>query len=133
MGEPSLLIQTAVRARLIASPAMMELVPADHIICGRKLPELDREILIGEGLTVFDPFYSNVHLDLHVWVKETGFDITKAIASAAYDALQIIRDPWMAGESMVHRLDMSARYLRDPHGEYAHGVLSLDALMQAAP
>lgn len=132
--EPTLALQTAVRARLLASPALTALVDGDAILDRHRRPEGERQIIIGEGIALYadshDSFHHTVTLDLHIWTREPGFTLAKEIAFAAREALR--NAPWEAGGYVVHGATVSARFLRDPGGEFSHAVLSLDTYMKEA-
>ena len=133
MMEPSFSLQTAVRARLIASPELIELVPADQILDRHGRPEADRLIIIGTGNTLYSDDYSSfadtATLDVHVWVREPDFSACKTIAHLVRVALK--NPPWSAPGYMVHGLTATARWMRDPDQEFAHGVIGLSATMKA--
>jgi hypothetical protein len=133
MGDPSLELQGAIRECLIASVAVTELVPASNILDRSTRPELDREILIGDGQTQlpdrFSRFYAATFAELHVWVKEDGLAEAKRIGSAIVDALGA-RSLTASGYSVSGVRVTATRYMRDPHGEYSHGVVSVRANVQ---
>lgn len=52
MMEPSLALQKAVRARLVATSAVTTLVPAAHVLDRNNRPEVFPAIIIGEGQTI---------------------------------------------------------------------------------
>jgi hypothetical protein len=133
MGEPSLALQEALRDRLIGFDAVTGLVPADHIIDRSTRPELDREILIGDGQSVFGDRFSSFHdtayADLHIWVKEDSLSVAKQIAGVVIDAIQsgplAIDGYFVSGVAVT-----GSRYMRDPHGEYSHGIVSVRAIVK---
>lgn len=133
MGEPSLALQKAIRARLTVSAGVTALVPAEAIIDRSGAPELERCVMIGEGQTVFADryrtFHSSTYADLHVWVKEPGLVIAKQIGGAIIDAVDSQRfniDRMFVSGMVV----TGSRYLRDPRGEYSHGIVSIRAVVQ---
>lgn len=133
MGDPSLALQGAIRECLIGSDVVTALVPADSILDRSNRPELEREILIGDGNSQlpdnFSRFYVATFADLHIWIKETGLATSKQIASAVIDALNA--EAWdVPGYSVSGVRVTTARYMRDPHGEYSHGVVSIRANVQ---
>src|SRR5262245_52814982 len=94
MIEPTLALQTAVRAHLTALPAITGLVPAGHIRAGSTRPEKFPAIMIADGTTQFlgraagGQYIVRVLLDIHVWAIEAGLDTAKTIGGALADALR---------------------------------------------
>lgn len=133
MGEPSLVLQKAIRARLIVSAGVTALVPANAIIDRSGAPELERCIMIGDGQTVFADryrtFHSSAYSDLHIWVKEAGLRTSKEIGGAIIDAIDSARFN-IDGLFVSGMVVTGSRYSRDPHGEYSHGVVSIRAYVQ---
>jgi hypothetical protein len=133
--EPSLDLQKAIRARLLASADLMALVPADNILDATGRPERNPCVNIGEGQTVYRRFDSTTYATLHVWVQEPGLIGAKAIASAIIPALRVDAqiDGVLALDNFVcHDLEVTeTRFLRDPHGSYSHGVLTVAGIMKA--
>lgn len=134
--EPSLALQTAIRGRLIASPAVLALVPADHIRDGSTRPEKFPTVIIGDGQTVLEGYYPGrrnvtVYLDLHVWALEDGLAAVKGIAHAVSEALATALDvPGYQLSDGLH--NTGTRYMRDPSEKHGHAVLSLSAFMSGA-
>jgi len=134
-SEPSLDLQKAIRARLLASAELMALVPADNVLDVTGRPERVPCVNIGEGQTVYQRFYSTSYSTLHVWVQEPGLTGAKAIVGAIVPALRI--DAQIAGvltldNFICHDLAVTqTRFMRDPHGSYSHGVVTLAAIMKA--
>jgi hypothetical protein len=133
MTDPALALQKAIRARLVAS-AVTALVPANSIIDRNERPETFPCIVIGEDQTIDDPAplardRVTVFATLHLWHREAGLVGVKQIAGAirtalAEDALTL--DDWHVVDMMIQ----STRYLRDPDGQTAHGVLTVEATLQ---
>lgn len=133
MADPALEFQKLIRDRLTASPDVLDLIEASAILDRHRRPELEREILIGEGQTVFRRFASTTYADLHIWVKEAGLTSSKAIAGAIADALDadaedgvILLDGFVCHELSINQ----SRFLRDPAGHYSHGIVSVSAIMR---
>jgi hypothetical protein len=132
MSEPSLAIQKALRARLIASPAVTALVPADAIFDRHGRPQRFPCIIIGEATslyaTPYESFHDGVTADLHLWTEEIGLTQVKEITGAVRAAL---RGDWnVEGFRCAFATVNSGRFIRDPDDEHSHGVLSISALLQ---
>lgn len=134
MSEPTLALQTAIRSRLIATPAVTALVSADRIIEGPTRPERFPSIIFGTGKTVFaGRVYSWRHvwtyLDIHVWTLEGGTEAARAIANevdrALVAPLTVPGFELLDGNFSV----TDARFFRDPDALHGHGVMSVAALL----
>ena len=130
MMEPSLALQAAIRARLVASNAVTSIIPASAIVDRNASPALDNSIVIGEATTGPDDGIARVRYivvsDLHIWRKEPGTVGSKQVAGAIRDALS--DGPIaVAGFHVADLRIASVRFLRDPGGLHSHGVLSLEA------
>lgn len=134
MIEPTLALQTAIRAALIADAAVMALVPADHIRAGGTRPDKTPAIIMSDGTTENHGHdYTAqrgawVYLDLHVWTLDAGPDAAKEIAFAVTRALD--KHMTIAGGFCDHFRLTRAAYPRDPNPAYGHGVLSVEALIR---
>jgi len=133
MTEPSLDLQKALRARLVASSAVTSLVPATAILDRNARPAPDPSIIIGEGQTLPDDGIARnrheVFADLHVWKTEAGLSGCKLIVGAIRDALA---DGFWTFDHF-HVVDMmiaGTRFLRDPDGQHSHGVMTIRARVQ---
>lgn len=129
MTEPSLPLQAAIRARLVATSAVTALVPAASILDRNARPVPFPSIIIGEGTTSPDDGLArHRHLavaDLHIWATEPGLVQAKTIAGAVRDAL----NDGPLSVTGFHVADLriaSSRFLRDPDQLHSHGVLSLE-------
>jgi hypothetical protein len=127
--EPSLPLQAAIRARLVASSAVTSIIPASAIVDRNATPALDHSIVIGEALTGPDDGIARdrhiVVADVHVWRKEAGLVGAKQAVGAIRAALN--DGPLtVAGYHVVDLLIASSRFLRDPGGLHSHAVLSLE-------
>ncbi|WP_283830749.1 DUF3168 domain-containing protein [Bradyrhizobium japonicum] len=135
ISDPSLALQKAIRARLIASPELMALVQADHVMDANGRPEIMPAVYIGEGQTTFRRWDATSYATLHVWFAEPGLVQCKEAVSAIVAALRI--DAQADGVLPIDGFtvhDMQAtqtRYLRDPHGSYSHGVVTVAAIVKA--
>lgn len=125
-------VQTAIRARLVATGAVTALVPASSILDRNARPAPDPSIVIGEGQSVdegrIDRAVQRVFATLHVWKKEAGLAGVKAIAGAIRAAIGAARLD-VAGHHCGDAYVSSARFLRDPDGETAHGIVTVECLV----
>jgi hypothetical protein len=128
--EPSLALQKAIRARLVATSAVTALVPAANVLDKNSRPEVFPSINIGEGQTVpGDGLARNRHTvfaDLHVWQTEAGLAVNKAIVGAIRQAFGA---PFYTidGHHVADLSITSARFMRDPDGVHSHGIVSIEA------
>lgn len=128
--EPSLELQKAIRARLVAASAVTALVPAANIVDRNGTPAVFPCIVIGEGQTVPGGDIARIRhdavLDLHIWVKEPGLVTAKQIAGAVRDA--VADSVWSIPGMHVADLHVtSSRFMRDPNGIHSHGIVTLSA------
>ncbi|MEI4234994.1 DUF3168 domain-containing protein [Roseovarius sp. D22-M7] len=136
MIDPSLEFQTAIRAALIADPAVIALVPADHIRAGSTRPDklptviMASPQLINLGRASGGQYMTRVYLDLHVWAIEDGADMARQIGAAVSVAL------WDAPHTDTVGIDAYERpgfaYMRDPDPEraYCHGVGTVEGVIR---
>lgn len=133
MTEPSLALQTAIRARLIASPEVMALVDPANVRDGDTRPSAFPSIILGAAQIVVAGHYRtyrnvNCYLDLHIW-GET-LEATKIVGAAVSKAL--FGAPEVPGFDLTDGLRTERSiYMTDPEG-CGHGVISLRALMGGA-
>lgn len=135
MLEPTLALQTAVRAALIASPEVTALVPANHVRAGSTIPAHFPCIILAPGQTLFlgraagSQLAARVFLDLHIWAVDDGADTARAIGMAALMAL--IDAPATEDVTVVEWAKPVTRWLRDPAPDvsYTHGVMTLEAVI----
>lgn len=131
--DPSLALQAAIRARLVASSALAALVPAANVRDANGIPAVFPCILIGEGQTLPGGDIARKRhdavLDLHIWAAESGVVVSKQIAGAVRAALADAR--WHIPGLQVADLHVrSSRFMRDPDGLHSHGVISLSAIVK---
>lgn len=133
--DPSLALQKAIRARLVASADVLALVPAGNILDTNGRPEVVPSILLGEGQTVIRRFNSISYASIHVWMSEPGLVQAKEVGSAIVGALTFDAEV----ERAVLRLDgfdchdltvTNLQYMRDPHANYSHGVITVAGIMK---
>lgn len=137
MIDPALAFQTAIRAALVAAPALSELVAPDHIRAGATRPDLLPAIILSDaraeylGRAAGAQRVARVSLTLHIWSAEDGDDTARLIGAAIHDALEF--GPPATPEITVDEWHpLSAVWLRDLQGELAltHGVMALDATVR---
>ncbi|WP_127559063.1 DUF3168 domain-containing protein [Nioella ostreopsis] len=136
MIEPSVALQTAIRAKLIADPAVTALVAPDHIRAGSTRPDRTPCVILVGGQTQYlgrasgSQLCARVFFDLHIWALEDGPDTAKAIGHAAALALINLDD---AAGIEIDTFDMPRTiWLRDPQPElaYTHGIMDLEAVVR---
>jgi len=137
MLDPALAFQTAVRAALVASPAVVALVNPDLIRAGSTRPDRLPSVILADAQTEFlgcaagSQRLARVTLTLHVWAQEDGADTARQIGAAVYQALEfgpadaagIALDEWQRPRLV---------WLRDPKPELTltHGVMTLEAVVR---
>ena len=138
MSDPSLAVQKALRARLVANAAVTALVPATNILDHNQRPALDPSIVLGEDQVVdqnnltIRRDYVRVYPTIHIWKKEPSLQGVKAISGGIRRAIGRLQplelgDPdFVCSDCVIE----NARFLRDPDGEHSHGVLTLNVLVQ---
>lgn len=131
MTAPTLSLQSAIRAALIADTAMTALVPAAQIFDRHARPELFPCVVIGEVQEVADDMSLardkfRLFPTIHVWTREPGLVSVKAICwqirrtLIASDAVRSNLIDWRYNDT---------RILRDPDGVTGHGVVTFEALL----
>lgn len=132
MTDVSVQMQQAIRARLVASAAVLALVPAANIFDRHDRPEVFPCIILGEGqivredLTLADN-HVRLFQALHVWTRDGDLVSARRIAGTIGAAL---RGRFFGELAAVEARYTSARFLRDPDGVTGHGVLTFEALVQ---
>lgn len=137
MIDPTLSAQTAIRAALVASPAVSELVPAQHIRAGAIRPDRMPAIILEStrleylGAASGGQRLARVMVNLHLWAQEDGHDTARKIGAAVLAALEngpndtaeIAFDEWRRPAVV---------WLRDPQPNMAntHGVMALEAVVR---
>lgn len=132
---PDLALQKAVLARLAGTADVTALVPADAMIDGHGLPQQFPSIRVGEGQVVREPVtfaacHRRVYATLHLWTK--AMPQARTIAGAIVAAVEgepIVLD---GGHRAVSTVVSGARFIRDPDGETAHGVVTVESLIEVA-
>jgi hypothetical protein len=126
-ASPSLTVQKAIRSRLAADAGVVALVPAAAIADRHGLPASFPSIVLGEDVET----PANLDLarrgtivasTLHIWTREAGTAGAKAIVNAVRWALDV--DLVLDSLDLVDQRVTGARFLRDPDGKTAHGILT---------
>lgn len=130
-----LALQKGIRARLVASPEILGLVPEANILDRNERPNPRPSIVIGEGQSVDEGdsiarTRTRVYLDLHVWVEEPSTEISKRIVGAIRKAVASGKFPPGDGFHFADCRVRGTRFLRDPDGKTSHAVVTVDALVQ---
>jgi len=136
MIEPTLALQTAIRSALIASSSVIAFVPKDQIRSGSTRPDKLPTIIMSGGQTEFlgyaagSQYIARVFLDLHIWALDDGADTAQGIGFAVCTALQTA--PNAIGFSFDDFSRPVVRWMRDPDPalSYAHGVITLEAVIR---
>jgi hypothetical protein len=128
----ALAVQKAIRDRLVSTDAVTALVPASAILDRNSRPAPDPSIILGEDQEVDEGDIARrnvrVYSTLHLWKRETGLTGVKAIAGAIRSAIAA-RFPQADGFHFADSRVSSTRFLRDPDGETAHGVVTIETLV----
>jgi hypothetical protein len=129
----SLALQKAIRARLVGSTAVTALVPSSSILDRNSRPAPDPSVILGEDQEIdegrIDRNAVRIYSTLHVWKKELGLTGVKAIAGAIKTAVNGDDFGNVDGFHITGCHLSGSRFMRDPDGETAHGVITIEALM----
>lgn len=146
-GDPSLDLQAAIRARLLACADLVAIIPARNLmIAPDSYPERKPPyILAGEGQTVYRRWDATVYQTLHVWTdttsigsigqfSEPGLVRAKTVCGLIVDALRVDaqRDGVLTLDNFIC-LDLrveNVRHLYDPNTYLNHSVLSVAGIMR---
>lgn len=126
-------VQKAIRSRLIATNAVVALVSAASILDVNQRPAPSPSIILGDSQAVDEGTslrrgHTRVYHTLHVWKKEDALTGVKAICGEIRTAMHSGRLSFPAGLACADVLVSSMRFLRDPGGEYSHGVVVVEVL-----
>ena len=133
----SLALQIALRERLISTAAVTALVPAASILDRNQRPAPLPSIILGESQALeigrdTDRKRTRVIHTVHVWNREPGLAGVQEIAGNMREALNWQRLQLAAPYQCVTARVSSIRALRDPDGETAHAVVTVEALINEA-
>jgi hypothetical protein len=131
---PDLTTQKAIRARLVATQAVTDLVPAANILDRNQRPAPSPSIVLGEAQVVDEGTsmkrkHVRVFHAIHIWKKEISLEGVKHISGAIRNALQWSRIDLDPG---FHAADIKVagmRSVRDPDGETSHAIITVEVLV----
>ena len=135
MPDTALAIQKGIRDRLAGDAAVTALVAASSILDRNQRPVPDPSILLGED-QVIDPGIAidrsivRVHSTIHIWKVEDSLTGVKAIDGAIRQAFKGCRLALGAGLECVDCRVSDSRFLRDPDGVTAHGVVAVETIVR---
>lgn len=134
--SPDLALQKAILQCLRTSEELTTQVPVEAMRDGQALPQMFPSITIGEGQWVREPLtlgtrHQRVYADLHVWTK--SMVAARSVAGAIRAAIEGQPVILSNGHHAISTLVTSCKFLRDPDGETAHGVVSVESLIERAP
>lgn len=128
-------LENAIRARILASAAVLTLVPGARILYRQDSKPRSPSITQGDSQVIpmgqdsLGRSRNEVFQTLHIWKEELTLHGVKEIMGAIADALRLPRLPagpnWAIADVQVS----SMRALRDPDGKTAHGILSVVAML----
>lgn len=125
--------QKAIYRRLTGAAEVIALVPASSIVDENHRAGPMPLILIGEGMAMegnrIDRRDERIVLDLHLWKREPGLAGVKAIAGAVVEAVKSGKLEQTDGYHIADCRVTRRRFLRDPDGETAHGIVWVEALV----
>ena len=134
MISPALAIQRSIRARLIADPAVTNLVAPDRIVSSSGLPEGPFPCILFDGgqevaLGEVTRRHFETYTDLHIWCDEPGTAMVREIGGALFGCL--VEELTPVPGIVLHDARFSgAKYLRDPGGRLSHGILTLKCIVE---
>lgn len=131
---PELSVQSAIRARLVATSSVIQHVPAKSILDRHRIPAPLPSIIIGESVSRDDDSMQRlrtvVFADLHIWQREISLVGVKVIAWEIKKAIRAGRLALDAGFHCVDAKVASMRFVRDPDGETSHGIVTVECMVE---
>jgi len=129
----SLAFQKVARTKLAADETVTALVPAANIVDANARPEVFPRINLGEDQELpADEVvgrYTRLASTFHVWNREPGLAGVKEIADAIKRALR--GQLWTLGNyQCIDCRFESARFVRDPDGQTAHGIVTFESVIE---
>jgi hypothetical protein len=129
-----LVVQKAIRARLVATSAVTTLVPAAAILDRNSRPAPSPSIVLGEDQILpgddIARAQQEVMTTIHVWKQELSLAGVKTIAGAIRTAIHSARLVLDTGWECIDCYVSDQRFLRDPDGETSHGVVSVTTIVR---
>lgn len=130
----SLALQIAIRTRLIQTAAVTTLVPAASILDRNQRPAPSPSIILGEAQAVDENSdtarrRTRVYHTIHVFNREPGLEGVQEIAGNVREAIHWQRVQLTAPFHCVDTRVSGIRLMRDPDGETAHAVVTVEALI----
>lgn len=134
MSSPEIALQKALIERLRNDAVVIALVPALNILDHNARPVVDPSINLGTD-QADDAGYiardvTTVYHDLHVWKKEAGLAGAKYIAASIIKAVKKARFEAVEGFHFADCYVSRTRFLRDPEGDFSHGIVTVTATIQ---
>ena len=132
---PEIALQTAVRARLVATPGIVALVPAVSILDRNERPNPRPSIIMGEAQAVDEGdtiarTRVRIFMDLHMWIEEPSTAGVKVVAGAIRTALRTKLNAGIPGIQIVDARVERTRFVRDPDGKTSHGIATINAIVE---
>ena len=127
-------VQKALRARFTTTAALMAHVPASGVLDTNQRPSPVPSIILGESQSVDEGTslrraHTRVYHTAHVWTREASTEQVKVICGEIRWAIGLGRLVLAAPLHCADVLVASMRFLRDPDGEHAHGVVTIEVLV----
>lgn len=137
MSDASLAVQRALRTRFISTPGLIELVPAANILDRNQRPVIDPSITLGFDQVIDADIavardYVRCFSTIDIWKKEPSLEGVKRISGLIRRAVNRVQrldldDPdFFCSDFKIN----SSRFLRDPGGEFSHGIVVVETLIQ---
>lgn len=134
----ALALQKALRARLVATPSLTALVPAEAILDRNQRPAPSPSIVLGEAQVVDEGSdlgrrQLRIFHTVHVWKREPSLEGVTAICALIRMGVHSDRLALGLGLHCADARVSSMRTLRDPDGETSHGIVTVEALVEETP
>lgn len=128
-------VQVAIRSRLVATPAVVALVPAGAILDANQRPAPSPSIMLGESQLVDEGTsisrrIARVYHTVHIWKREPSLEGVKVICGEIRAAIHAGRLDLGPDLHCIDALVSSMRQIRDPDGETSHGIVMIEVLVQ---
>ncbi|CAD0183963.1 hypothetical protein RUESEDTHA_00840 [Ruegeria sp. THAF57] len=126
--------QKAIRARLVATQAVTNLVPALNILDRNQRSAPSPSIILEESQVVDEGSslqrkHSRVFHTFHIWKREPSLDGVKRICGAVRNALNWGRINLDSGYQAADIKVSSMRFIRVGDGEISHGIVTVELLV----